>query len=530
MKGTAKGGPLERQRQTWPFGLVAALSGIVAGLVALHAPVPSWLQSSKHAETRGELHAALIAVLLIVLARGLLGRRRIAYWVGLAAAIIGALTLGPGFPAVFLIVVGILLSLRGAEFPAVPVPARVRTAIVAGLVVLLTGGLYDVALRWDASLRVDLLSLLLIAANAVLIIVLAPAPAPDPADVDTRRLVRALAEHPESQTLAPFVLRHDKAYVFSPDGRAAVGYRVQFGVAVVGGDPVGHPDSYVGAIDAFLRRCARDGWRPAVLGVRAELAELWHRHGMRSIGIGDEVLLDITGFSLASRRMRNVRQAVARTHNSGVSTTIVREGDLVPALRTELADVSARWLRGRRERGFSMILDGLFTGAHPDCLLVIAKDWDGRVVGFQRYAICQGGTALSLDTMRRDRTGPNGLNERMIVDLLDYGGQHGFSLLSLNFAAFRTLMEADHRSLVERVGYRTLHLLDPLIQLESLYLFNAKFRPTYRPRSVAFPSWLSIPAVVAAMLTLEFAPRASRPRPSPEAVATAQESEQFGRL
>jgi lysyl-tRNA synthetase class 2 len=228
--------------------------------------------------------------------------------------------------------------------------------------------------------------------------------------------------------------------------------------------------------------------------------------------------------------MRNVRQAVARTYNSGVTTTIVREGDLAAALRAELAEVSARWLRGSRERGFSMMLDGLLTGAHPDCLLVIACDRDRRVVGFQRYAICQGGRALSLDTMRRDRTGPNGLNERMIVDLLAYGREHGFSLLSLNFAAFRTLLDAgDERSVVERVGYRTLHLLDPLIQLESLYLFNAKFRPTYRPRSVAFPSWLSIPMVVAALLTLEFVPRASGPRPSPEVVASPQESEQFGR-
>jgi lysylphosphatidylglycerol synthetase-like protein (DUF2156 family) len=248
------------------------------------------------------------------------------------------------------------------------------------------------------------------------------------------------------------------------------------------------------------------GWRPAVLGIREELHALWHRHGLRSIGIGDEVLLDVTGFSLASRRMRNVRQAVARTHNAGVSTRIVREGDLAPSLRAELAEVSQHWLRGSRERGFSMILDGLLTGVHPDCVLVIARDHTGKVVGFQRYAPCRGGDALSLDTMRRDREGPNGLNERMIVDLIDHAGIRGISLLSLNIAAFRTLLEAGaERRFIERVGYRAVHLLDPLIQVESLYLFNAKFRPSYRPRSVAFPSWLSIPLVAAAMLTLEFA-------------------------
>jgi lysyl-tRNA synthetase class 2 len=84
-------------------------------------------------------------------------------------------------------------------------------------------------------------------------------------------------------------------------------------------------------------------------------------------------------------------------------------------------------------------------------------------------------------------------------------------VLSLNIAAFRTLLDAgDGRRGLERLGYRAVHLLDPLIQVESLYLFNAKFRPTYRPRSVAFRSWSSIPLVAAAMLTLEFAAGAER--------------------
>ncbi|MFL6142436.1 MAG: bifunctional lysylphosphatidylglycerol flippase/synthetase MprF [Labedaea sp.] len=510
------------RKWVWPFGLVAGLFATAAALVALRLQVPLWLRPASHdaaASGAARLHGALLAVLLVVLARGLLGRRRVAYGVGVVAAIVGALALGPGLPAVLLVVTAVLLALRPAEFTAVPVLARVRTAMAGGLVVLAAGGIYDVAMRWDTHMRADLLSLLLLAASTVLVVLMAPAPAPPPATESTRALVRGLAANPASGTLAPFALRRDKAYVFSPDGRAALGYRVLFGVAVAGGDPVGHPGSYAAAVDAFVRRCARDGWRPAVIGVRAELAGMWHAHGLRSIGIGDEVVLEVAGFSLERRRMRNVRQAVARTHNAGVSTRIAREGELPARLRTELAEVSSAWLRGSRERGFSMILDGLLNGVHPECLLVIAYDRTGRVVGFQRYATCCGGTALSLDTMRRDRDGPNGLNERMIVDVLEYCATAGIEVLSLNFAAFRTLLDAgDARRVVDRLGYRAMHLLDPLIQLESLYLFNAKFRPSYRPRSVAFPSWWSIPTVAAVMLTLEFAPGGVRrliPQPEP---------------
>jgi lysyl-tRNA synthetase class 2 len=114
------------------------------------------------------------------------------------------------------------------------------------------------------------------------------------------------------------------------------------------------------------------------------------------------------------------------------------------------------------------------------------------------------GDTLSLDVMRREHRSVNGLNERMIIDLVDYARERGIRLVSLNFAAFRALLENADRGALERAGYQALHLLDPFIRVESLYRFNAKFHPGYLPRGVAFPSWLSVPVVVAAMVGMEF--------------------------
>jgi MYXO-CTERM domain-containing protein len=497
--------PVGDRRHVWPFGLATAGFAVVAGLAAVRIALPGWLQPVTRAVSvapHGRLHGELAALGLLVLAHGLLRRRRVAYWVTLALAGCGVLAAGRSVFAVLLVAGGVALALRHVAFPAVPRATRVRLAAVWSLGVLVAGGVFDASARWHAGLRVDAGTLVLLAASMALVVLLAPAPPPAPADGGTRGRVRELVARPGADTLAPFVLRHDKSYVFSPDGRAAVGYRVLLGVAVVGGDPVGEPAAFGAAVDEFVRVCDRAGWRVAALAVREEVAPLWRRHGLRTIGIGDEVLLDVDGFTLTGRAMRNVRQAVARTHNLGVTTTVVREGDLPEVPRAELAGLSARW-RGRpAERGFSMILDGLLTGRHPDCLLVIARDRAGRLVGFQRYV--PAGPALSLDTMRRDRRGPNGLNERMIVDLVDHARANGIRLISLNFAAFRTLLDAHDRGLAERLGYQALHLLDPFIRVESLYLFNAKFRPGYLPRGVVFPSWFSIPVVAAAMVGMEF--------------------------
>src|SRR3954468_6929664 len=98
----------------------------------------------------------------------------------------------------------------------------------------------------------------------------APPPRPPaPADVDDRRHVWALVDNTSGDTLAPFVLRTDKAYVFSPDRQAAIAFRVRLGTAVASGDPVGDPSSYDAAVDAFVRHADENGWRGGGPGGRA---------------------------------------------------------------------------------------------------------------------------------------------------------------------------------------------------------------------------------------------------------------------
>src|SRR5262249_39038450 len=156
-------------------------------------------------------------------------------------------------------------------------------------------------------------------------------------------------------------------------------------------------------------------------------------------------------------------------------TEIVPERELAPDLRAKLLDVAASALKGAAERGFSMNLDGLLTGEHPGCLIAIAYGPDGEPLGFQRYL--SAGRGLSLDAMRRVPDAPNGVNERLIADIVEYAGKDDVPEVSLNFAAFRELLDTADRSAVEEVGYRVVHLLDPWIAVESLYLFDRKFRP-----------------------------------------------------
>jgi lysyl-tRNA synthetase class 2 len=498
--------------RVWPVGAVTFAAGVAIGFVALRGAVPAWLGMPSHGLLHGPAvrpHAVLIALLLVVVGWGLVRRRLVALGTTVVLLCLVALDLRHVEWALAFLAAAAGLALLHSRYPAVPERAQVHSTVRNGLLTLAAALLFGAAAHLHLVSGIDVGSALLVVVVVTIGSALRAAAAPEPSGDADRSLVRAMVAADGADTLAPFALRSDKTYLFSADGRAAIGYRVLLGVAVAGGDPVGDPAAFADVVARFRALCERKGWRPAVLGARGDLAALWTGHGMRSVGIGDEVVLDVAPFGLATRRMRNVRQAVRRTYNAGVRTCVVDAADVSAALRAEMAALSRDWLGSNRERGFSMILDGLFDDQHPIGVFVLAFDADDHLVGFQRYLPCGDvhGTdwALSLDVMRRTKDRLNGLNERMIVDVVDYARAHGAGRVSLNFAAFRALLDQQERSSVEQLGYRLLHLLDPMIQVESLYLFNAKFRPGYVPRSVLLGSWPALPTVLAALLGLEFA-------------------------
>ncbi|MCW2946785.1 MAG: hypothetical protein JWR24_3502 [Actinoallomurus sp.] len=530
------------RRPTWPFALPIAAAAVVVGLPALDASA-----SGRPAELIvGDLfpngQELLLALVMLATARGVLLRRRVAYYVVLTLAVLSSLdalnTREPGRLLLLVAAACAFFRFRG-EFTTSP--SRVRTAVTTGLITYGLAILYGLIImaaerhhitpgpslgdigreilagltgsgpgpvrfsgspdHWfEASLGILGGGGLL----AMLITVLTPAPPPPAGTEEERAEAARLVDDGGSDTLAPFILRSDKSYVFSPDRRAVIGYRVLFGVAAAGGDPAGDPRSYPAAVAEFAALAHRSGWRMAVLGARADLLGLWHRYGLRSVGVGDEVLLTPGEFGLSGRSMRNVRQAVQRTRNAGVTTEVVHEGELSGDDRARLQVVATEAMGGAEERGFSMNLDGLLTGKHASPIVVVARDADGTPVGFQRYLPSACGRRLSLDAMRRSPDSANGLNERMIADIMAHAREHGIDEVSLNFAAFRELLDTAERGALEQGGYRLIHLLDPFIKVESLYLFNRKFRPRYVPRSVVFPSWASIVPVALVLLTLEF--------------------------
>jgi lysyl-tRNA synthetase class 2 len=297
-------------------------------------------------------------------------------------------------------------------------------------------------------------------------------------------------------------LRTDKHYLFDTERTAFVGYRVENGVLVISGDPVGEADGIAELLPDVVRFAEKHGLKLAALGVSSEGRKLFEQAGLRSLYMGDEAIVDSDGFSLEGRPIRKVRQSVTRLRKAGYRTEIAELGSLAPDILERLEEVAKDWLGGDPERGFSMAMDSLRNPVGEDTLVVYAVDEGGTIRGFLHFVPTYGRDAVSLSYMRRQRETPNGLTEFLIAEGIEHLRVRGVAEVSLNFAAFARFIRQPN-GMVERTLGRALAVGDTWFQIERLYRFNAKFFPRWEPRYFMYERRLGLARAGIAALWLE---------------------------
>ncbi|UKY49719.1 phosphatidylglycerol lysyltransferase domain-containing protein [Streptomyces inhibens] len=305
---------------------------------------------------------------------------------------------------------------------------------------------------------------------------------------DEERLRALLARHGDRDSLGYFALRRDKSVMFSPSGKAAVTYRVVGGVSLASADPLGDPEAWPGAIEAWLAEAREHGWAPAVMGAGEEGGTIYARHGLDALELGDEAIVDTAEFTLGGRAMRTVRQAYNRIERAGYTVRIRRHEDIPAEEMDRLLRLADDWRDGETERGFSMALGRLGDPADGRCVMLECTDEQGELRALLSF-VPWGTKGLSLDLMRRDRNSENGLMEFMVLELIQRAKEVEITQLSLNFAMFRSVFERGSRlgaGPVLRLWRSLLSFFSRWWQIESLYRANAKYRPIWEPRYMLF--------------------------------------------
>ncbi|WP_313865525.1 bifunctional lysylphosphatidylglycerol synthetase/lysine--tRNA ligase LysX [Mycobacterium sp.] len=531
----------------WTVGVIASLS-----LLASVSPLIRWLIKVPREFINVYLFnfpdtSIAWSFVLTLLAAALTARKRIAWWVLLGNMVLAAFlnaadiaagdntpseTFGENLGFAVHIVVIVLLVLSYREFWA---KVR-RAALLKAAAVLVAGDVIGILLSWGlvelfpgSLARQDrlpyvanrvvgfaladpdlftgkphvLLNAILglfgaLALIAATIVLFQSQRADNALTGEDESAIRGLLElYGKNDSLGYFATRRDKSVVFANSGRAAITYRVEVGVCLASGDPVGDPRAWSQAVEAWLALCKTYGWAPGVMGASSQGAQAYRERGLNALELGDEAILRTADFKLSGPDMRGVRQAVTRARRAGLTVRIRRHRDISAEEMAVTISRANSWRDTHSERGFSMALGRLGDPADGDCLLVEAIDRDDQVAAMLSL-VPWGTTGASLDLMRRSPQSPNGTNEFMVSELALNAEALGITRVSLNFAMFRSAFEQGAQlgaGPIARLWRGLLLFFSRWWQLETLYRSNMKYQPEWVPRYACYEDARLIPRV-----------------------------------
>lgn len=317
-----------------------------------------------------------------------------------------------------------------------------------------------------------------------------PLPAADEATLQSLAPVLAGA----TDTQACLVLTADKA-VLRDDAKQGFVMMQRYGGSLIAmGDPVGPPDVARALIWRFREEADRLGLRPVFYQVGETYWQTYLDLGLGLVKLGEEAIVPLHDFGLEGRERADLRQAWNRGKRGGLSFRVAPVEE-IPSLLPRLHAISNAWLEDKAgdEKGFSL-------GSYdPDYLArfpVALVEAEGQIVAFANLWQAPAGAELSVDLMRHVNEAPKGTMDFLFIELFLWGRAQGYARFSLGMAPLSGL--AQHRlagrwnrlaGLLARHGER-------FYGFSGLRRFKSKFDPQWRPRYLAAPGGMHLPAAL----------------------------------
>jgi lysylphosphatidylglycerol synthetase-like protein (DUF2156 family) len=486
-----------------------ALVGLVNLVSALTPPLRARLDGVRALLPFGVTSAAaqvvaLIGLVLLLLARGIRRGQRRAWAIAvvlLVASAAGHLAKGLDVEeAILALGLAGYLVVHRRSFPAGAEPLSIRAAVLAaGAGALLAAA---VPHRSGPALGSVLDVVGLASAAAAGWLLFRPVGQRGMPEGGLARARAIVAAH-GGDTLAYFALRDDKQHFFW--GNSVVAYAVHHGVCLVSPDPIGPAAERDGVWAAFRAFAEASGWSVAVLGASADWVPVYRASGLRPVYMGDEAVVDATRFTLEGSRAKPLRQAANRVRRAGFRVEFFDPSGLPAPLAEQLRDLMAESRQGDSERGFSMTLGRVFDSDDEGLLLAVAFDADGNPAALCQYVPAPAIGGYSLDLMRRRRDlQPNGVTDFVVIETILHLQRLGYSGLALNFATMRAVVAGEAGdSVVVRIEHWLLRRMSEDMQIESLWRYNAKYDPQWRPRFAVYESVEHLPATAFAVARAE---------------------------
>jgi len=308
---------------------------------------------------------------------------------------------------------------------------------------------------------------------------------------------QSIVEKYGHSSLARFLLMDDKRYFSSPGG-SVIGYALTGRVAVTLGDPVGPAEDLLPSIRAFAALCQRNDWLPVFYQTQPETLEVYAAAGFDPLCVGHEGIVDLKAFTLEGKEGKALRSPVNKIKNAGYQF-IIHEPPIPDELLEQLRAISDEWLTMMHgsEKRFSL---GWFEDGYiRNSTIAAVHAHEGWITAFANFVPEYQRNEITIDLMRRRREVEHGTMEFLFVSMFQWAKERGYDSFNLGLSALSGVGEKPDDPAIEKIMHFVYEHVNQFYNFKGLHNFKEKFHPDWSPRYLIYPgpanlaqAWLAV--------------------------------------
>ncbi len=309
---------------------------------------------------------------------------------------------------------------------------------------------------------------------------------------------RAILERNGVTALAYLTTWDGNSYWFSADGSSFVAYRVEGGVAITTGDPIGPRDRLTTTLEEFVEFCNSENWTPCLYSTTESVKEVTDGFGWPSLQVAEETMLPLGALAFTGKKFQDIRTSISRAGKNGITAEWISYHGAPLSIRDQIQAISEEWVSDKALPEMGFTLGGLDELDDPAVRCLIAVDQDRTIHGITSWMPCyRDGVPVgwTLDFMRRRGEGFKGVMEFLIGSAALDLQKEGAEFVSLSGAPLAQANPGEEQTGIQKLLEVVGKTMEPVYGFRSLLRFKAKFQPVYQPMFMCYPEAAVLPRI-----------------------------------
>jgi len=296
----------------------------------------------------------------------------------------------------------------------------------------------------------------------------------------------------------------DKLLYFGRRREGLISFRMAGSFAVVLEQPVckDSQDELV-LLEEFEEFCMESGLRSAYYRVDEESLQLFQSLGKRSLIIGQEAIIKLEHFTLEGKNRKSMRNGLNSLQKNGFKTKI-HQAPIKDGLLQKLEYVSNDWLKSTNREEI-VFTQGMFDRKElKNQTIITVENDDEQVFGFLNIIPDFVPGEATYDLIRKTSDAPGGVNDALIISLIEYCKVNNYKYLNLGLAPLSGIEQA--KDLPEKTLKFAYEKLQQFRHYRGLRDFKEKFLPDWQNKYLIYENHydlISLPNVLSKVMKPE---------------------------